>query len=392
MGDAERVDARSPPRRANPSRSGQLERLLEPRHRHVGRVARDDRIRPRSEAHATRRVRRRSRRRRNSSPRRGRAPETARRCGNRSRRGPSSAFARSAVRSGVAASAVSKRRCASCELDPAHPERPQRDAEAQRIVRRALEQRRPSATRRLAASRSSLGEPRSCSANASAQRACRSASVGALACLIEPLARVEANGLEQAVAALREEPSSAATSDFSTSRASTSAMPGGVEVVAGAHALDRLELEATGEDREPPKQRPLVRLEQVVAPLQRGAEGLLPGRRCAARGAEHAEAGVESLGDRGRTERSQAPGCELERQRQAVEPKADAGDVHSVLARRSRSQAPPHPPARRTAAPPHSAGDHAVRTSARDRGCRATEPGTRPRPARAAARGWSRES
>ncbi len=131
-------------------------------------------------------------------------------------------------------------------------------------------------------------------------------------------------------------------------------MPGRVELAAGAHVLDRLELEAAGEDREPPEQRPLVRVEQVVAPLERRGQRLLARRRRVAPAAEHAEAIVEPLGDRRRAQRSDAARGELERERQAVEAEADAGDVHRVLAHRARSPAPPRPPARRTAARPRS--------------------------------------
>ena len=68
-----------------------------------------------------------------------------------------------------------------------------------------------------------------------------------------------------------------------------------------------------------------------MAPLERGRERVLPRRRRVAPGAEHPEAIVEALRDRRGTECSQTAGGELERERQAVEPEADAGDVHRVL-------------------------------------------------------------
>ena len=98
-----------------------------------------------------------------------------------------------------------------------------------------------------------------------------------------------------------------------------------------AHTLDGVELEAAAEGCKPTKQRPLVWLEEVVAPLQRRLECLLPCRRRMAPRAEHAEAVVESLRDRRGTECSQAPRGELQRERQAVESKADTGNVHRVL-------------------------------------------------------------
>ena len=95
--------------------------------------------------------------------------------------------------------------------------------------------------------------------------------------------------------------------------------------------LDRAQLEAAGEDAEPAQQHPLVRLEQVVAPLERRLERLLPRRRRAAAGAEEPEAVVEPLGHRRGAERAEPPGGELDRERQAVEAEADARDVRRVL-------------------------------------------------------------
>ena len=68
-----------------------------------------------------------------------------------------------------------------------------------------------------------------------------------------------------------------------------------------------------------------------MAPLQRRRERLLPRRGGAAAGAKQSEAVVQPLGQRGRAESADAAGGELERERQPVEPEADAGDVHRVL-------------------------------------------------------------
>ena len=68
-----------------------------------------------------------------------------------------------------------------------------------------------------------------------------------------------------------------------------------------------------------------------MAPLERRGQRLLP-RRCGmAPGAQETEPVVEPLRDRRRTERSDPPGRELERERQPVEAKADARDVVRVL-------------------------------------------------------------
>ena len=106
---------------------------------------------------------------------------------------------------------------------------------------------------------------------------------------------------------------------------------GALEPVAGADGLDRSELEPAGEHRQAAEKQPLVGLEQVVAPLERRLEGLLAGRRGVAPGAQHAEAVVQSLGDDGGTECAEPAGRQLERERQAVQPDADAGDVGGVL-------------------------------------------------------------
>ena len=68
-----------------------------------------------------------------------------------------------------------------------------------------------------------------------------------------------------------------------------------------------------------------------MAPLERGRERVLPRGRRPASGAEHAETVVEPLRDCRRSQRSQATGGELERERQAVEAKADARNVKSVV-------------------------------------------------------------
>ena len=159
--------------------------------------------------------------------------------------------------------------------------------------------------------------------------------------LVEPLARVQPDRLEEAVAARARGAVVGCHEGLLDETREHVGNPPRVEIGAGAHALDRVELEAAGERRKPAKQRPLVRLEEVVAPLKRGRERVLPCRRRVTRGAEHAKAVVEALRDRRGTKCPQAPGGELERERQAVEAEADPRDVHGVLlvereARRSR--------------------------------------------------------
>src|SRR5580704_3353797 len=142
---------------------------------------------------------------------------------------------------------------------------------------------------------------------------------GGLARLVEALARVQTNGLQQAVAALAR---GSLVGDHEGLLDQTREHVGdarGVEVAAGAHAFDGFEPEAAGEGCEPTKQGPLVRLEEVVTPLEGRLERLLPCRRSMARRAENPEPVVEPLRDRRGTECSEAAGRELECQWQAVE-------------------------------------------------------------------------
>src|SRR5581483_8880713 len=98
-----------------------------------------------------------------------------------------------------------------------------------------------------------------------------------------------------------------------------------------ADGLGRFDLESTGEHGEPSEQQPFFELEQLVTSPERRHERLLPRRRGLTADAEQAEAVVETGGDRGRAERAEARGGELQCEREAVEAKADACDVRSVL-------------------------------------------------------------
>ena len=156
-----------------------------------------------------------------------------------------------------------------------------------------------------------------------------------------------------------------------------------LEAVARADLFTRLQLEAAGEDREPAEQQLLVRLEEVVAPLERRGQRLLPRRRRMAAAAQQAEAVVEPGGDRRGAQRSEPGSGELERERQAVEAKTDPGDVLGVLlveleARRGRDRA-----LRRRARRTRSRAARVAEAAARDQGCasegtrKTTSPGTR---------------
>ncbi len=271
------------------------------------------------------------------SPTRRATPRRGARCAPARRRAPrrsGGAPPRSSMRRSQNGSSATQKRSASC------------GSRASSV---------PSAARRFAASRSSCGESRSRSASASAQRACRRASAARLAGLGEPLARVQAHGLEQAIARVRARPRPRLTSDFSTSRAEH------VGALRDGRARRRRRPPRPRRARSRRRRRPGA----AAASARRGssrswlhcsvaAQRLLPRRRRAAAGAQQPEAVVQPLGERGRAERAEPPGGQLERERQAVEPEADARDVHRVLVVEREARHRPPPRARRTGAPPRS--------------------------------------
>ena len=146
----------------------------------------------------------------------------------------------------------------------------------------------------------------------------------------EPLSCIHANCLEQPVAPF---PASLLDGDerlLGEARQDVRDL-GRIEPVAGADLLDGLELEAAREDRKPAEQDLLVGLEQIVAPLQRRGQRLLPGRCGVAARSQQTEAVVEPLGDRRRAEHADTSRGELECERQPVEAEADARHVLRVL-------------------------------------------------------------
>ena len=98
----------------------------------------------------------------------------------------------------------------------------------------------------------------------------------------------------------------------------------------GGDRLGRLDGRAAGEHREPREAALLVVAEQLVAPVDSGAQRLLA-RGCVARArARRAERGIEAVGDLGRRQQSAAGGRELDRQRQPVDAPADLRDRGGV--------------------------------------------------------------
>ena len=213
-----------------------------------------------------------------------------------------------------------------------------------------------------------------------------------LAGLVEALTRVHANRLQQTITAPA---SRLPDGDERLLREAREEVgdPGSLEIVVGrADFLGRLELEAAREDREPAEEDPLVRLEEIVAPLERRAQRLLARRAGKASRTKKTEPVVEPLRDRRRAEGSDPAGRELERKRQAIEAKADSRDVVRVLTVEHEPRRRRRPRARRRATRPRTREAEWVGEPAPGRECPATEHERRPRRARAAARGSSPRS
>ena len=104
-----------------------------------------------------------------------------------------------------------------------------------------------------------------------------------------------------------------------------------VERLEAADGLGGVEREAAGEDAELGEQPLRRRVEQVVAPVDRAAQRLLAARDVARAGAEEVEPAREAVEDRGGGEDLAAGGGELDRQRQAVEARADLLDQPLVV-------------------------------------------------------------
>ena len=107
------------------------------------------------------------------------------------------------------------------------------------------------------------------------------------------------------------------------------------DVLAGvcADRLDVRERAASGEDGQTPEQALLRVLEQRVAPVDRGAQRLLPLGNVARAGCEDVEGVVETLEQRLRSQEPETGGSELESERQTVQAPADRRDGPGVLRR-----------------------------------------------------------
>ena len=92
-----------------------------------------------------------------------------------------------------------------------------------------------------------------------------------------------------------------------------------VDVVAGGDGLGGVEVEVTGEHREPREHRSLGVVELVVGPVDRRPQRLVAAHRASGRSGEEPEALVEPLRDLRRGEHAGARRGELDRERDSVE-------------------------------------------------------------------------
>ena len=109
------------------------------------------------------------------------------------------------------------------------------------------------------------------------------------------------------------------------------------EGLVGAHRLRGRQVAAAGEHRQPLEDALLVVEEQLVAPVDDGAQRLLAGQRRARPAGQQPEPIVQPGGDLGDRERPGAGGRQLDGERQTVESGADVGDRRVVRRRRARA-------------------------------------------------------
>ena len=108
-----------------------------------------------------------------------------------------------------------------------------------------------------------------------------------------------------------------------------------LDFAAAANRFGRLERPAAGEHRQAPQQGALGRGQEFVAPLDGGAQRLLPRHRRRIAAGEQAEAVVEALGDLLHRERAHPCGGKLDGERNAVQALADLADGGGVGRRRA---------------------------------------------------------
>jgi hypothetical protein len=106
-----------------------------------------------------------------------------------------------------------------------------------------------------------------------------------------------------------------------------------LHIAARGHRFGSLERPSAREDGKAPQEHALGKLEQVVAPVDRGAQRLLARQHGGVAAGQHTEAVREAGGDGFDGHRAHARGGELDRERQAVQAPADVRHVMGVLRR-----------------------------------------------------------
>jgi hypothetical protein len=124
---------------------------------------------------------------------------------------------------------------------------------------------------------------------------------------------------------------SSTTSDFSTRRVEQIEHLVLRDATVGARRLGGVDGKSAGENGEPAQQCPLVLVEQVVAPVDQRAQGLLARKRAAVAPCQQLEAVTQVERDLLDRHRPYAGGSELDGQREAVEAAADFGNPRDVL-------------------------------------------------------------
>ncbi len=103
-----------------------------------------------------------------------------------------------------------------------------------------------------------------------------------------------------------------------------------VHPITGAHGERRVEVRPAGHHRQAFEHQLLALVEQPVGPLDRALERAVALVSAPARTGQEREVVVEAVGDLQRRERAHARGRQLQRERQAVEPAADASHGRGV--------------------------------------------------------------
>ena len=98
-----------------------------------------------------------------------------------------------------------------------------------------------------------------------------------------------------------------------------------------AHGLDHLQVDTAPEDRAGRQQLPALIAEQVIAPLDGGAQRLLAVRQVTAPAGQQPQRMLQPLQDRLRRQQPDPRRSQLDRQRQAIQPAHDPGDRGGVL-------------------------------------------------------------